>query len=373
MKLIYSSLILAPLLMVACIKDEPLNAEADILTFTYPKQDMRTESPEIYNDYVVVYPNAGTDLTKIKYNLSVTPGATHEEIPNRSANDTLFFIQVRSENKENAKLYAITQVPDTFPDVFTFERWIKYTDAYLYENPKDGAYQWFSSNNGAALAYRNFGMPAQEYPVTKAIGAGHDGSTAVKLLTKKGPGNIYGNISVPCLAGSFFLGGFSPLSALQDPLSSTKFGVPFRKGKPLRLQGYYHYKAGSDSFIVDETTTSEAPDSCSIYAVLFQAGANAPFQFLDGNTIGTSLQRIARAELPNHQRGSMPGNDLVEFSTDFVYLNEQDNRYPAFSEVDLKNNQYKITIVCSSSYRGDYYQGRPGSCLIVDDIRVVCE
>ncbi|MDR1122134.1 MAG: PCMD domain-containing protein [Dysgonamonadaceae bacterium] len=373
MNRIYLSLILAPFLMASCIKDTPLNPEADILSFTYPKQYMRTESPEIYNRHVVVYPNAGVDLTTLQYSISVTPGATYEEIRNQEVSDTLFFIQVRSENKENTKPYAIIQVPDTFPDIFRFENWVKYAEAFMYENPKDGSYQWFSSNNGAAFAIGSQ-KPASEYPVTKAVGLGHDGSTAVKLSTLVGPGTIEATgTTIPCLSGSVFLGGFNLLTALRDPLSSIKFGVPFRKGKPLRLKGYYKYTEGSSPFIVDKNTSdANRRDSCDIYAVLFRTGDPGDDQVLDGNTVGTSLQRIARAGLSVEQRWNTPGNGLVSFDIPFVYFNETDSRYPAFSEADLQDNKYKITIVCASSYKGDYYQGRPGSTLLVDDIQVIC-
>jgi hypothetical protein len=374
MNRIYLSLILAPLLMASCIKDAPLNPEADILSFTYPKQYMRTESPEIYNRHVVVYPNAGVDLTTLQYSISVTPGATYKEVRNPEVNDTLFFIHVNSENKENTKPYAIIQVPDTFPDIFRFENWVKYAEAFMYENPKDESYQWFSSNNGAALAFGNPSKVASDYPVSKADGLGHNGSTAVRLSTMEGPGTIEAvGTTISCLSGSIFLGGFSALSALRDPLSSTKFGVPFRMGKPLSLRGYYKYTEGSSPFIVDKNTMNASRrDSCDIYAVLFRTGNPGDAQFLDGNTIGTSLQRIARAGLPNEQRWVTSGNDLVPFDVPFVYFNETDSRYPAFNEADLKDNKYKITIVCASSYKGDYYQGRLGSTLLVDDIQVIC-
>jgi hypothetical protein len=374
MNRIYLSLILAPLLMASCIKDAPLNPEADILSFTYLKQDMRTEAPDIYNSHVIVYPNAGVDLTALPYSISVTPGATYEEIKKPELSDTLFFIRVRSESKENTKLYAIIQVPDTFPDVFQFENWVKYTEFFMYENPKEGAYQWFSSNNGAALAFGNPGRAASDYPVTKATGLGCDGSTAVRLSTMKGPGRIAATGTVvPCLSGSVYLGGFSALSALISPLSAIKFGVPFRKGKPARLTGYYKYTEGSTPFIVDENTEdANRRDSCDIYAVLFRTGNPGDAQFLDGKTVGTSLQRIARAGLPVEQRWNTQGSGLVPFDVPFVYFNKADG-YPDFCETDMQKNKYKITIVCASSYRGDYYQGRLGCTLLVDDIRIVCE
>jgi hypothetical protein len=323
-----------------------------------------------------VYPNAGVDITALQYSIAVTPGAGYEEIKKENVagqqTDTVFFIKVTSENKQNSKLYAVVQVDEAFPDVFTFENWTKYTSAYLYENPKQDAYQWFSSNNGAGLVYLDPAKPADTYPVKKSLSTGHSGTTAAQLLTVTGPGPIFGDVSVPCMAGSIYLGGFTPLDALRDPLTSTKFGVPFNKGKPLRLQGYYNYKEGKSPYILNDHQTTNDPDSCDIYAVLFKTGDNHPL-FLDGNTISTSPSRVALAQIPPSARVSTLGDALLPFDVPFVYFHETDGVYPAFSEADLKNNRYKITIVCSSSNHGSTYQGRPGSCLWIDDLRIVCE
>ncbi|MDR2628031.1 MAG: PCMD domain-containing protein [Dysgonamonadaceae bacterium] len=364
MKHLYWFLVPAAIWMVACIKDAPLNPEADILSFAYPAPLVRADA-DVENTRIVVYPNGNVDLLVEMYSLSLTPGATCEEIRKPEASDTLFFIKVCSENRENTKLYAIIQVPDTFPEVFTFEDWVPSGNEYLYENPMERTYLWSSSNIGAALAFHDKQMSAEEYPVSKTLpGTFGNTTTAAQLITIEGPGDIFGR-DIPCLSASVYLGKFDPLKAMINPLLSTQFGVPFHWGKPKRLQGRFHYTEGGKVL----GNNPEIRDSCDIYAVLFKPGESKETLFLNGENIGNSPRRVARAGM---RSGSTHDTEMIPFDIPFLY-HDDDPVYLPFDGDDLKNNKYKITIVCASGYMGDYYQGRKGSCLIVDDIRIVYE
>ncbi|KAA6301278.1 MAG: hypothetical protein EZS26_002587 [Candidatus Ordinivivax streblomastigis] len=358
-------LIFLSILMMSCIQEAPLNPEADILIFSYPQQEMRHVS-EIYNDQIVVYPNAGVDINKLAYTITVTSGATNKAIPKATVNDTVFYIQVTSEDKQHSKTYSIIQVGDTFPPVFTFDQWTRYSANFLYENPKDKGFQWFTSNNGAATAFSNKIRPADEYPVRQVSGRGGTGS-AVAMVTMQGPGRVLGIKYIPCLAGSTYLGGFNLLNGLSDPLSSTLFGLPFNNGKPEKLTGYYQYTEGKGPYISVKSTHEsliepDRKDSCNIYAILFESDANVPF--LNGNTIASSPNIVARAQISSAEQCPTSGTDFHRFEAAFVY------RKP-FEWNKLRNNQYKITIVFSSAVRGDYYEGRIGNTLTVDDVEVI--
>jgi hypothetical protein len=264
---------------------------------------------------------------------------------------------VTSESKQYTKVYAVAQV-ESFPEKFDFETWVRPTAGFLYENPRQGALQWYSSNNGAAIAWSSLSKPAEDYLVRRTNIAG---STAAELRTMTGPGNIAGGIVyIPCLAGSIYLGGFNALTGLTNPLKSTSFGVPFNSGKPTRLTGYYMYKEGTEDYInPDGSRDKTKKDHCDIYAVLFKTTDQV--QFLYGDNIGNSPQIIARAEI---NEVDIRTGSWIFFELDFDY-----DSYPVpFSWDELKRNVYKLTIVCSSSSKGQFYEGRPGNTLIVDDL-----
>jgi hypothetical protein len=355
-RFVYSIFVIASL--ASCIKEEAPNPEADILALVFPENSLRTNGVEISNDYVVVYPKQNVNLRDSAIiHIELSQGATCQRIANPVTNDTLFYIEVTSESKQYTKMYSVTQV-ENFPDKFGFETWVRPSANYLYENPLEGSLQWYSSNNGAAIAWSSLNKPAREYPVRKIDMAG---STAVELQTMVGPGNIAGGIVfIPCLAGSVYLGGFNPLTGLTSPLKSTSFGVPFSSGKPTKLTGYYMYKEGTEDYInQDGSRDNTKKDFCSIYAVLFKT--NEQVQFLYGDNIGNSPQIIARAEV---EEETFRPNNWIFFEVDFDY-----NSWPTpFSWDELLNNVYKITLVCASSSNGQNYEGRPGNTLIVDDL-----
>ncbi len=368
MRKLYFFIFIIPLL-ASCIQDAPQNPEADILTFAFPSDSVRipTSQKDIYNTYIVSYPKEGVNLSSLANTpvLTVTPGATWKRIDKGMVNDTLFYIEVIAEDKSYSKIYAITQVA-AFPDHFTFDTWVKYSPYYLYENPKDQSFQWFSSNNGAATAFGSSTKPASDYPVRKTSGL--SGGFVVELQTMKGPGKVGGGIRyIPCLAGSLYLGGFNILNALRDPLTSTLFGAPFDRGKPLMLHGYYQYIRGEGPFI---TGTSEAnyhedysrEDQCDIYAILFETNNN--MQFLDGNTVSQQSYWVAKAQIPN--RSYTEGTDFQEFNVPFVY-------YKDFDWNKLISNRYKMAVVFTSATRGAYYEGRVGNRLIVDNVNITYE
>ncbi|MDR0348846.1 MAG: PCMD domain-containing protein [Tannerella sp.] len=350
---------LAVISLASCIRDEALNPEADILGFAFPPNSLRTDSVEIYNDHILAYPKPHVNLRDSAIvHIEVTKGATYRRINNPAANDTLFYIDVTSEDKAYTKRYAVIE-SGNFPESFGFETWVKPSQSFLYENPREASLLWYSSNNGAAIAWSQPARSADEYLVRKT----HiNGSTAVELRTMVGPGEIAGGVTyIPCLAGSLYLGGFNPLTGLIDPLKSITFGVPFNSGKPSRLTGYYIYREGTDDYInSDGSKDQKKKDICSIYAVLYRTNQNV--QYLYGDNIADSPDIIARAEIrPEEIR---PGNEFVYFELEFDY----DSYKIPFSWVELYDNKYKLSIVFASSSRGQYYEGRPGNTLIIDNV-----
>ena len=345
----------------SCIREEAPNPEADLLVLSFPENSLRTEGVEIYNDYVTVYPRPKVNLRDSAITaLEVSAGATWERIESPTGGEVLFYIQVTSESREYTKRYSIIEV-GSFSESFHFENWVRPSSVYLYENPKEGSLLWYSSNNGAAIAWNNSTKPPNEYLVRKIS---FNGNTAAEMRTMEGPGKIAGGITfIPCLAGSLYLGGFNALTGLTAPLKSTLFGVPFDNGKPTRFSGRYIFKHSSEDYINSDGTREKGKkDICAVYAVLFKTDEKV--QFLYGDDIDSSPNVIARAEIK--PTDFVEKSDFTFFDIEFDY-----NGYSTpFSWAELKNNEYKISLVFSSSSRGQYYEGCPGNTLVVDDIEV---
>ena len=353
-------LLFIPFLFASCIKDEAPNPEADILVFTFPKDYLRTKEVEIYNDFVVTYPRANVNLREAPFRIEVSEGAIWKRVEHTEESEILFYISVTSESGEYSKVYPIRQV-ENLPDLFTFDNWETPSKSYQYENPKEGSLQWYSSNNGAAIAWNSPGKTANEYLIRRYK---YGDNTAVELRTMVGPGAIAGGINfIPCLSGSLYMGGFNALTGLTDPLRSTLFGVPYSNGRPVKLSGEYIFKEGTADYInSDGTTDKNKKDICAIYAILYKTDDDV--QFLYGDNIATSPNLIARAEIN-------PGDfvqqaEFIPFEIEFDYASY---RTP-FSWDELLNDEYKLAIVCASSNRGQHYEGCPGNTLIVDNLKV---
>ncbi len=178
-------------------------------------------------------------------------------------------------------------------------------------------------------------------------------------------GDMYLAVVPVVTAGTLFLGTFEV--SLDNTLKSTRFGVPYKK-KPLSFKMDYKYAPGPTYYktIVEGTVKGErsvtkqevpgAQDRCSINAVLYEVSDYE--ETLDGTNINTSDKIAAVASLPD-------GSAKADFTADevsFNYIKEYD---PA--------KKYKLTIVCSSSAKGDSFEGAPGSELIIRSLEVVNE
>jgi hypothetical protein len=246
--------------------------------------------------------------------------------------------------------------------VYGFERWEVLDKSNAYETPVEDnlTTPWDSSNKGIAI-YQQY-ADASSYPVHKTTHSA-GGNYAAEMLTQAGPGRILGIVNIPVVAGSLFTGVLSPLNALKNPLLATTFGQPFDE-KPLRLTGKYIYKPGSGSYIGSQGVAHpEKQDSCAVYAVFFRS--DHTLERLDGTNILTHPNIVAVAMMPPEGRSGTPGNSFVSFDIPFDYKGNH--------TVDFERNTYKLTIVFSSSFMGDYYEGTPGSRLVVDEVEIKTE
>lgn len=234
--------------LVSCIRDEALNAEADILTCTV-SGDILKRDPIIENNKVVLMVTADADLTHQAPEFTLTPGATISPASGTERDFTTpQSYTVTSEDGNWKKEYQVTYIIAGISSEYHFENvkdykssLLKYVYNIFYENDSDGKWvmDWASGNTGFALTGAGTEDPAS-FP-TSSYAEGKVGK-CVKLETKS-TGDFGSKLGMPIAAGNLFMGTFSVGNALTDPLKATMFGVPFEH-IPTYLKGYYKYKAG---------------------------------------------------------------------------------------------------------------------------------
>ena len=210
-------------------------------------------------------------------------------------------------------------------------------------------------------------LPALEYPVAPVEGKEGKAAQIKTIYTFISYGGMDFNAALNGLipyvtSGSLFTGSFK--TDMGNPLNSTKFGIPF-VGEPVTLSGWYKYKPGSVYYDDKNQIVDDKTDECSIYAVLYEEvlddeGNNIALTGDYKNKevyIGSSSRIVMRATLENG--GEV--NDWTEFTASFKLL--ENKTYDP-------SKKYYLAVVCASSAEGDYYQGAPGSTLIVDNLKV---
>lgn len=127
--------------LVSCIRDEALNAEADILTCTVPG-DILKRDPIIENNKVVLMVTADADLTHQAPEFTLTPGATISPASGTERDFTTpQFYTVTSEDGNWKKEYQVTYIIAGISSEYHFENvkdykssLLKYVYNIFYEN-----------------------------------------------------------------------------------------------------------------------------------------------------------------------------------------------------------------------------------------------
>jgi len=363
MKRLFFLLPVCVLALSSCIKTEPLNPEADILSFSVPDQNIVLNS-FIANENITIFINK-KDTSKIKAIapiITTTPGARLEP----ALGTVLDFTSTQTyriypENGKGVKEYKVNFV-SFYPLTYHFEKWYSTgSGRRIYETPYEEEFGiefniWSSGNKGIAL-YMNAPYPTQKSETPEEAREG----SAAKLLTIEGPGSVLGIMNIPVVAGSLFQGEF--ILDMREPLRSPKFGMPYSVAPmmPDSLQGYYKYRAGEGNFIDGKgNIVPNMTDSCSIYGVLYEYNGE---RLTGENILDFDAENIvATAWIPRTDR--TPGDDFVYFNVPFKYK-------PSYqSAADFEGKELYFTLVFSSSFRGDYYEGTPGSVLLIDDVNI---
>ena len=291
LKNLFTCTVTGLLLCTSCIKDEAPNAEADLLNCILPAEmltgtDIDYNRP--YDKSLNAYPiyievNNGTDLTRLAPTFELTEGASIEPASGSTQNFTNpVRYTVTSEDKNWHRTYAINiHYPETksIPTVFNFEnvKTVPYNknEYYVLYEAASGysTLTWSSGNQGFALT--GSGYAPNDFP-TSISPNGRTGN-CLQLITRE-TGSLGTLVGMPIAAGNLFIGSFDIGSAMSDALSATKFGTTFYY-EPIKLVGYYKYKAGPKFYENGEYTNRK--DVFNIYALFYEKTKDV--QMLDGH------------------------------------------------------------------------------------------
>lgn len=360
-------LLFAGLAAVSCIKDEAPNSEADIESCTL-SGDVLNRDPVIENDKVTLHLKKGTDLTALSPEFTLTPGATivpaSGTMRDFSSPQTY---EVTSEDGRWKKQYRVEATTSGITTtVFRFEN-VRMNDSgkyqIFYETNDSGAeiLTWASGNPGFALT--GAGSNYADYP-TYQSGIGYKNKCLA--LTTRTTGSFGAMMNMPIAAGNLFLGTFDVVNALKDPLTATKFGMPFDY-IPTVLRGYYKYRAGATFYELDKSASDKLKpvpgrqDRFNIYAVFYES--TEEMKTLDGtnalsedNPNVLALAQIAESE-------ARETDTWTPFELEFVFRPGK-----SVDTEKLAEGRYSLAIVFTSSLNGDTFSGAPGSTLCVDEV-----
>ncbi|MDH6309310.1 hypothetical protein M2451_002804 [Dysgonomonas sp. PFB1-18] len=215
---------------------------------------------------------------------------------------------------------------------------------------------WASSNDAVKLIKLLSGMTGYTggYPINPTEDK-RSGNYAAEIYSLDTKGKmLFGNQIPKVTAGTMFLGSFITNST--DHLASTKFGILFDK-KPLKVRGYYKYKAGTEFYNNLELDTTGKKDGMSVSAVLYEVENDT--DILTGHDIYTSEKIVAKAIMTNDEEKN-------EFSPFEITLDYSGKTYDS-------SKKYKFTVIFSSSKDGIKYDGAIGSRLVIDDVEIISE
>lgn len=358
-KAIVAALALATI-FTACIREEALNAEADITAFRLDG-NLLIREPVITNDEVKLYINGWEDRSKLAPRFELTPGATISPASGtvRDFTTPQTYV-VTSQDGQWKKTYTVRFITDLLTEYhfenveyYTFEGVNKFEK--LYEIDTDGSKtEWSSGNPGYMIA--NQAAKPKDFP-TAQDDEGYIGKCA-KLVTRS-TGAFGKMLNAPIAAGNLFLGNFTV--ELSDMAKSTRFGLPYTS-KPVAVVGYYKYKPGN---VLIDKYSKEIPnqsDTFDIYAVMYESTKDVPY--LDGTNIKTHPNIVMIAQVKDRK--------ATDQWTRFVMPFESVEGRTLDPE-KLRNGKYNLAIVMSSSQGGAFFRGAVGSTLWVDEMQLFHE
>jgi len=382
---------LCALTLTSCFKEEPLNAECDIVQ-AYVESDDQDYLAKMFFNNTDAKLNITSTTTDIKFTVRrnadlsavapkfvLTPGATINP-PSGSqqyfALHTPCIYTVTSEDGKYHRDYSVSFSYSNDVYEYYFDHYeLKQNKYYEWSDVDDNGQKlnnWASGNVGYSITPTH--AKPEEYPTSPASdGILHP--TCVKLTTCD-TGTYGKNMKMPIAAGNMFLGRFVIEKALVPNdqgvrgVLATEFGYGNEiTAKPISFSGSYRYERGTTFTDKNKNVVEGRKDFGSIYAVVYKNHtADGKAFVLHGDDVLTSDQIVARAIVNETNNSSVIDQTIgwVPFNVNFVYAESIDPQL-------LANRGYSLTIVSSSSNNGASFEGAIGSTLWIDDYNIKCE
>lgn len=370
---------LISLLLVSCFKEEPSNSECDIIdawvegeelkAYFYNDADMRIENIPSGDQKIVFTVRSVNGLPPMALHLNMTSGAISNPV-NGSVQDFSkgpVIYTVTSEDGQWHRQYTVSFTKPVTPPIVEHKMKFDF-EHYKLEEPKNKYYMWYevaddgtqneqiwaTGNAGFIIAKPN--ASADAYPTTPDVN-GYEGSCV--QLTTRDTGKWGKTFGKPIAAGNLFFGEFDSQYAITNTLWTTKMGIPFTE-EPLKVTGYYKYKAGPEFTDKNGNVIAGRIDEPSIYSVLYRnQNAAGEKVVLHGDDVLTSDLIVSIAQV-----ASLPETDEWKpFEMVFV------NKAPIDATI-LADRGYNLALVFSSSKTGDTFEGAVGSTLCVDKVEI---
>ncbi|MBS2100121.1 PCMD domain-containing protein [Carboxylicivirga linearis] len=264
-------------------------------------------------------------------------------------------IKVTSESGKEYIWTVESYVASATPQITNWQLndWYQTSKGY-YEPGADAASTvWGTGNPGSALVGKYATVPED---------FGNDNYGARMETLDNGWAGI--PLNTPISAGAIFTGYFDTDKLdPTNPAAATIFGTSF-SGRPDMLRFKYSYKAGEVNKD-RQGNVLDYPDGCDIYALLEIRK--------DGKK-----ERLATAWF----RSSDTQEEMKTVEMPFYY-GELDNSFPDYMMpvdhdfVSADSSSYAlpthISLIATSSFGGDAFEGAIGSTLIIDDLEMVYE
>ena len=364
-------LLIVSLVLSSCIKEDVLNAEADIIEVIVPSEIIKAK-PVIENNRITIRVKNSTDLSQQSPEFSLTEGATISP----ESGTILNFMQpqlytVTSQDGKWRKAYTVSYIQSEIASRYEFDHFRldengKYHIFYEVNDNGDNIMDWASGNAGFAITASS--TAAEYYPTSFAEMS--ENNYALKLTTQR-TGTLGVMFKKPIAAGNIFMGNFDVSFALSNPPKAAKMGVPFEH-IPEVLRGSYTYIAG-DVFVqvvqneqgetvIEEFENGEITDHWDIYAIFYDN--NGGTLMLDGTNRFTHENLISVARID--QQDAIETDTWREFEIPF-----EPRVGKTVDPQKLANGGYNISVVASSSIDGDFFRGAVHSTLLIDNLEIV--
>jgi hypothetical protein len=368
-------------LFASCIQSELPNAEADILEcniFDMPKNALN--GIIIEKSAVKIWVKPDTTVGVITPRFVISDGATifpASGTPRNFADSAQYTYTVTSQDRKWQKTYKVMLLSHVLTQTsFDFEHYEKAIETanfhqfYEQTDEEGKQYIWASGNEG--FYYTNLYAPAEEYP-TSSYANGKSGRGA--KLTTSSTGSFGEMVGKPIAAGNLFIGTFDLSKALGTSLTATleapQFGFQSKVGEPDSLKFWYKYQRGETYKDRSGNVLNDKIDNPDIYAVLYEptTKADGSIERLNGSNITTAGNIISIAQIN-------PAEIIYSSNIETAAYRQMSIPFVARKAVDvekLRNGSYFLTIVFSSSAKGDLFEGAVGSTLCIDEVQLICK